>query len=70
MRLPLPTDLNTRDGTLTKDARLVNAFVDDSSVFKRPAVNTATVTYTGIAQGGLWFNNHAYTVNGDVLSVL
>ena len=70
MRLPIATDLSTRDGSATKDAQLKNAFIDDGMVFKRPAVNTPSATYTGIAQGGLGFNNHVYTVNGDVLSVL
>lgn len=70
MRIPIATDLSTRDGTLTKDAILKNAFVDEGSVFKRPAINTPSATYSGTAQGGLGFNNHAYTVNGDILSVL
>ena len=70
MRITIATDLSTRDGTLTKDAKLVNAFVDDGNVFKRPAINTPSATYTGTAQGGIGMNNHAYTVNGDVLSVL
>lgn len=70
MRLPIATDIETRDGTLTKDSKLVNAFIDEGNVFKRPAINTPSATYTGIAQGGISMNNHAYTVNGDVLSVL
>lgn len=58
MRLPLATSLATRDGNLTKDARLLNAFVesqgrrkeDKATVFKRPGL---TSRYTlGTGQGG------------------
>lgn len=68
MRLPLATDLNTRDGTIAKDARMVNAFVDDGNVYKRPAVNSALVTVTGQAQGGIYNTNSlGYFINGDVM---
>ncbi len=68
MRLPLPSDLNTRDGTLTKDARMVNAFVDDGNIYKRPAVNSALATATGQAQGGIYDTNSlGYFINGDVM---
>lgn len=68
MRLPLATDLFTRDGTTTKDAKMVNAFVDDGNVFKRPAVNAALVTVSGAGQGGLYDTNSlGYFINGDVM---
>lgn len=68
MRLPLPTDLNTRDGTLTKDAKLMNAFVDGENVFKRASVNSVLATATGQAQGAVYSSNLlAYVINGDVM---
>lgn len=68
MRLPLPTDLITRDGTTSKDAKLVNAFVDDGLVFKRPAANSALATSTGQAQGAIFaVNSLVYAVNADVM---
>ena len=68
MRLPLATDIATRDGLCTKDAKLLNAFVDAGEVVRRPSVITATATYSGTAQGGIGLSGKAYTVNGDVLS--
>jgi len=71
MRIPLATDLTTRDGTLTKDAKLVNGFVESdgqsSAVFKRPAVNSNLVTVSGKAQGMISFNSLVYMINGDVM---
>jgi len=67
MRIPLPTDLTSRDGTTAKDAKLVNAFVEDGAVFKRPAVNSALVDVTGTAQGGIANNSLVYVINGDVM---
>lgn len=68
MRLPLPTDLATRDGTCTKDAKIVNGFVDGENVFKRPAVNSALATVTGQAQGMIYNTDSlVYVINGDVM---
>jgi len=71
MRIPLATDLNTRDGTLTKDAKIVNGFVETagqaSAVFKRPATNSALVTVSGQAQGMINFNSLVYMINGDTV---
>lgn len=67
MRIPLPTDISTRDGTLTKDARIVNGFVEDDMVFKRPAVNSVLATATGQAQGMQPNNSLVYVINGDVM---
>lgn len=67
MRLPLPTDLITRDGTTSKDAKLVNAFVDGENVFKRPAVNSSLTTASGQAQGGIESSSLVYVINGDVM---
>lgn len=67
MRLPLSADLLTRDGTLTKDARLVNAFNDDGGVTKRPGNIDLGLVDTGVAQL-LWYFNLPYAVIDDTLS--
>jgi hypothetical protein len=68
MRIPLPTDLSSRDGTTAKDARQLNAFIDGENVVKRPAVNSVLATSTGQAQGGIVnVNSLVYVVNGDVM---
>ena len=67
MRIPLPTDLSTRDGTTTKDAKLVNAFVNEQDVYKRPAVNSVLATATGQAQGMQPNGVLIYMINGDTL---
>ena len=71
MRLPLASDLISRDGTLDQDAKLKNAYAevegDQSAAFKRPAVSTALATASGTAQGGIANNSLAYVINGDSL---
>jgi len=67
MRLPLPTDLTTRDGLVTKDAKLVNSFVDGGDVFKRPATNSVLATSTGQAQGSIANNSLVFVINADVM---
>ena len=70
MRIPLQTDLISRDGLVTKDARLLNCFVEvsgDQSVVKRPAVNSNLVDVTGVGQGGIDNDSKAYAIFGDVL---
>ena len=67
MRLPLPTDLTTRDGLVTKDAKLVNSFVDGGDVFKRPAANSVLATSTGQAQGSIANNSLVFVINADVM---
>ena len=65
MRIPLPTDLISRDGTVDQDARLLNCFVEGEEVIKRPAT-ASFVTASGTAQGGI-ANTLAYMINGDTL---
>jgi len=67
MRLPLQTDLTTRDGLVTKDAKLVNSFVDGGDVFKRPATNSVLATSTGQAQGSIANNSLVFVINADVM---
>jgi len=71
MRIPLQTDLISRDGLVSKDARLLNCFVevsgDQSAVSKRPAVNSNLVDVTGVGQGGIDNDSKVYAIFGDVL---
>lgn len=67
MRIPIATDLTSRDGTVDQDAKMMNAFVDDGAVFKRPAMATALCTASGTAQGGIANNSLVYMINGDSL---
>jgi len=68
MRIPVSTDLSTRDGSVAKDARLVNSFVDGQDVYKRPAINSVLATATGQAQGGIMnVDNLLYVINGDIV---
>ena len=71
MRLPLSTDLTSRDGSVAKDAGLKNAFVEiegqDSAVFKRPAMNTAFCTASGQGQGGIANNSLVFMINADTV---
>ena len=67
MRIPIATDLSTRDGTTDKDAKILNAFIDGDAVFKRPAINSALATASGAAQGGIANNSLVFMINGDSL---
>lgn len=54
-RIALATDLRSRDGTLAKDARIVNGYVerdgDKLYVFKRDAIELADATFSGLGTG-------------------
>ena len=71
MRIPLANNLVTRDGTLTKDAKIVNGFVesrgDDSAVFKRPGTTNLGPVGTGLGQLLTTWNESIYSVVGDEL---
>lgn len=67
MRIPLPTDISSRDGSLDKDAKMQNCFAEGEDVLKRPALNSALVDVTGTAQGGINNNSKVYIINGDTL---
>lgn len=66
MRINLATDITTRDGSLDKDAKILNGFVD-VDVVKRPAVNSVLATASGQAQGMINNNSLVYMINGDVM---
>lgn len=67
MRIPLATDLSTRDGTVDQDAKMLNAFAEGNEIIKRPAVNSVLATASGTAQGMQPNNNLIYVINGDVM---
>ena len=70
MRINLATSLASRDGTLTKDAQIKNAFIEgdqnESAIFRRPGISTASVTVSGNGQGGI-ADTLIFIVNGDTM---
>lgn len=73
LRLPLAASLESRDGTLARDARMKNALAEviegDVWAIKRPGVANATDVAGGAAvgQGMVALNGKAYIVAGDKL---
>lgn len=67
MRLGLPTDLISRDGTVDQDGKMLNCFMEDGNAIKRPAVASNVVDVAGTAQGGISNNSLVYIINGDVM---
>ena len=73
VRLPLSADLESRDGTLARDARMKNALLEqiegDVWAVKRPGVTNATDVAGGAAagQGMISLNGQVYIVAGDKL---
>jgi hypothetical protein len=65
-RIALATDLRSRDGTLAKDARIVNGYVERDGeklhVFKRPAIALADATFAGLGMGLFEHEGNAYSV--------
>lgn len=67
MRLPLASDIKTRDGTLTKDAKVKNAYADSEMVKMRPGVNDlGSLGGAGMAQLLAEWNG-LLAVSGDSL---
>lgn len=72
VRLPVAGSIESRDGTLNKDAKLKNMLAEAIEgkqwAVKRPGVSMATSAITGgLAQGGIWLNGVMYTVVDDTL---
>lgn len=71
MKIPLATNLKTRVGDTTKDARLKNAYVEvrgeQSVVRHRPSARGGVAVGSGVAQGGygtvLFWGDTAYTIS-------
>lgn len=75
MRVPLATKILTRDGTLTKDGKMVNCYVDPEpdgspNVVKRPGLairNTAALPSLATNQGLVAFGQLMFAVVSDVV---
>lgn len=72
MRLPLATDIESRDGTLSKDAKLVNAIVDTREhaayVMKRPGLAKSIIPPYGPALGSISWEGNIYHATGNAIS--
>lgn len=67
MRLPLASDLISRDGTTDKDSRIKNGTVEGGDVLSRPGTTLIGSVGSGTAQG---MNKNATLVIGDTFKVL
>lgn len=63
--------ISTRDGTLTKDAKLVNFFAEPSengnAVVKRPGLSLFQQNPVGVGQGQFMVNGNPYSIVGDTI---
>lgn len=68
MRLPIATSIESRDGSLTKDAKLVNCFVDvegeTSFVVKRPGLRKSVASAAGAGLGMVSWEGNMYHATG------
>lgn len=72
MRLPLSVPLESRDGTLAKDAKLKNSIVENIEgvlmVIKRPGISlNSRIVENGTAQGVFSLNGVPYAIADDTL---
>lgn len=77
VRVPLVTMVTSRDGSLSKDARLINVYVESikepfseakkSYLIKRPGLTEAYETAAGTARGTWFFNNAVWSAVGTKL---
>lgn len=71
-RLPLVIIQSNRDGTLNKDARLVNCYLEatqegEANIFKRPGITqTSVVSANEVGNGVFFWNGDVYSVFGSV----
>lgn len=71
-KIPLSQGINTRDGTLTKDAKMVNCYTEVSSegksAVKRPGTSfVSTFGAGGTPQGQFLLSNEPYFINNDTV---
>lgn len=70
-RIPMAQQISTRDGTLSKDAKLVNCMVEKSGekvvVTKRPGMYTFAQFPVGLGQGLFTINGVPYAMFNDVM---
>lgn len=61
--------IGTRDGTLTKDAKMVNAFFETTenglALVKRPGTSQVLAGTASAGQGGFMCNGYTYYISGD-----
>jgi hypothetical protein len=76
MRFNLVTPLSSRDGTVNKDERLVNAYAEDDEiekkvyVFKRAGIDEGDAVLTGndiYGQGIFNYDGYLFAIFGDVM---
>ena len=71
-RLPLVIIQSNRDGTINKDARLVNCYLEatqegEANIFKRPGITqTSVVSANEVGNGVFFWNGDVYSVFGSV----
>lgn len=69
--IPAPSRIQTRDGTLNRDAKMVNCFMENTEMgpaaVKRPGVSNQTLLPNGVAQGMFLNNAFAYAVQNDII---
>lgn len=72
IKLPCPQVISSRDGTLTKDSKMVNCFMEPTpeggSVVKRPGtVLVLSLPTVGTPQGQFLLGGKPFCINGDVV---
>src|SRR5882724_7446829 len=65
-RIPILVNLASRDGGLTKDGRITNAYLEGKKVFRRPGLTPGSVTF-GAGQGMTVFNKALIVAGGSVI---
>lgn len=73
MRIPLATSLESRDGTVGKDACVLNGIVeargDGSAVRKRPGLSESGLIRAGVAQALGYWNDGVVAITDDYLNI-
>jgi len=69
IRVPLGHNIGTRDGTLTKDAKLGNAVIEiekseSTAIVKRPGLSTYQTNSSGAGNGIYSIGTHLFTIVG------
>ena len=69
MRFPIASSIESRDGSLAKDAKLVNCFVDvegeTSFVVKRPGLRKSVASAAGTGLGMVSWEGNMYHAVGS-----
>jgi hypothetical protein len=69
--IPLIHQIGTRDGTLSKDAKMVNCFSEKTELgtaaVKRPGTSLVQQNPVATGQGQLLVNDNPYAISGDII---